>query len=161
MMMLFSSLMIPVCPSLNFYIQYSKINYAINCNWTTQIKKFDTSFWSYHMWCVQFILFIKREWQTRKRKACASADRSLQRMIIKWNESASLLVSERTQIAPWAFQPRWNIAHRATVQTVMLVRSIFYRHYPAYMNGKLNITELARVCDMSRTTVYKYIEILK
>ena len=38
---------------------------------------------------------------------------------------------------------------------------IFYRHYPAYINGELNITELARVCDMSRTTVYKYIEILK
>ena len=38
---------------------------------------------------------------------------------------------------------------------------IFYRHYPAYMNGTLNITELARVCDMSRTTVYKYIRVLK
>ena len=38
---------------------------------------------------------------------------------------------------------------------------IFYRHYAAYVNGELNISELARVCDMSRTTVYKYIEILK
>ena len=38
---------------------------------------------------------------------------------------------------------------------------IFYRHYPAYVNGALTITELARVCDMSRTTVYKYIDILK
>ena len=38
---------------------------------------------------------------------------------------------------------------------------IFYRHYPAYVNGTLTITELARVCNMSRTTVYKYIEILK
>ena len=38
---------------------------------------------------------------------------------------------------------------------------IFYRHYPAYVNGELNISELARVCDVSRTTVYKYIEILK
>ena len=38
---------------------------------------------------------------------------------------------------------------------------IFYRHYPSYVSGALNITELARVCDMSRTTVYKYINILK
>ena len=38
---------------------------------------------------------------------------------------------------------------------------IFYRHYPAYMAGSLNIAELARVCDMSRTTVYKYLEMLK
>ena len=37
----------------------------------------------------------------------------------------------------------------------------FYRHYPAYMNGQLNVSELARVCDLSRTTVYKYIELLE
>lgn len=36
----------------------------------------------------------------------------------------------------------------------------FYRHYPAYKNGQLNVSELARVCNMSRTTVYKYIELL-
>ena len=36
----------------------------------------------------------------------------------------------------------------------------FYRHYPAYVNGTLNVSELARVCDMSRTTVYKYIGVL-
>ena len=32
----------------------------------------------------------------------------------------------------------------------------FLRHYPAYKNGQLNVSELARVCDLSRTTVYKY-----
>ena len=37
----------------------------------------------------------------------------------------------------------------------------FYRHYPAYKNKQLNVSELARVCDMSRTTVYKYIEVLE
>lgn len=37
----------------------------------------------------------------------------------------------------------------------------FYRHYPAYKSGQLNVSELARVCDLSRTTVYKYIEILE
>lgn len=35
---------------------------------------------------------------------------------------------------------------------------IFYRHYPAYVNGELNVSELARVCNLSRTTVYKYIK---
>ena len=38
---------------------------------------------------------------------------------------------------------------------------IFYRHYPAYKSGKLNVSELARVCELSRTTVYKYIGILE
>lgn len=34
---------------------------------------------------------------------------------------------------------------------------IFFRHYPAFTAGSLNVSELARVCNLSRTTVYKYI----
>ena len=37
---------------------------------------------------------------------------------------------------------------------------VFFRHYPAYKNKKLNISELARVCNLSRTTIYKYISLL-
>ena len=37
----------------------------------------------------------------------------------------------------------------------------FLRHYPAYKKGQLNVSELARVCDLSRTTVYKYLELLE
>lgn len=37
----------------------------------------------------------------------------------------------------------------------------FLRHYPAFKAGKLNLSELARVCDLSRTTVYKYISLLE
>ena len=37
----------------------------------------------------------------------------------------------------------------------------FLRHYPAYKSGQLNISELARVCDLSRTTIYKYIDLLE
>ena len=40
------------------------------------------------------------------------------------------------------------------------IPQVFYRHYPAFKNKQLNVSELARVCDMSRTTVYKYIEVL-
>lgn len=40
------------------------------------------------------------------------------------------------------------------------IPAIFYRHFPAYVSGKLNVSELARVCNMSRTTVYKYLGIL-
>ena len=38
---------------------------------------------------------------------------------------------------------------------------IFYRHYPAYQSGQLNISEFARVCDVSRTTIYKYLSIVR
>ena len=41
------------------------------------------------------------------------------------------------------------------------VPSGFLRHYPAFKSGQLNLSELARVCDLSRTTVYKYIELLE
>lgn len=37
----------------------------------------------------------------------------------------------------------------------------FLKHYPSYKTGKLNLSELARVCDLSRTTVYKYISLLE
>ena len=40
------------------------------------------------------------------------------------------------------------------------IPAVFYRHYPAYKSGSLNVSELARVCDLSRTTVYKYIGLL-
>jgi DNA invertase Pin-like site-specific DNA recombinase len=37
----------------------------------------------------------------------------------------------------------------------------FLRHYPAYKSKQLNVSELARVCNISRTTVYKYIGLLE
>lgn len=41
------------------------------------------------------------------------------------------------------------------------IPSQFYRHYPNYKNGQLNLSELARVCALSRTTVYKYIQLIE
>lgn len=41
------------------------------------------------------------------------------------------------------------------------IPAVFLRHYPAYRNKQLNVSELARVCDLSRTTVYKYIDLLE
>lgn len=41
------------------------------------------------------------------------------------------------------------------------IPAIFFRHYPAYKSGHLNISELSRVCDLSRTTIYKYISLLE
>lgn len=41
------------------------------------------------------------------------------------------------------------------------IPAIFYKHYPVFVQGNLNISEFARVCQMSRTTIYKYIDLLK
>ena len=37
----------------------------------------------------------------------------------------------------------------------------FLKHYPALAEGKMNVSELARVCGVSRPTVYKYLQLLK
>ena len=37
----------------------------------------------------------------------------------------------------------------------------FLRHYPRYKNGVFDLTESAMLCDISRTTAYKYIGLLE
>ena len=36
----------------------------------------------------------------------------------------------------------------------------FLKNYAIYMEGKMNVSELARVCGLSRPTVYKYLSLL-
>ena len=40
------------------------------------------------------------------------------------------------------------------------IPAIFYKHYPAYMARQINVSELARLCGLSRPTVYKYLRML-
>ena len=40
------------------------------------------------------------------------------------------------------------------------IPATFLRHYPSFKNGHLNLSEFARVCDLSRTTIYKYLSLL-
>ena len=37
----------------------------------------------------------------------------------------------------------------------------FYKHYPSYAAGNMNVSELARICGLSRPTVYKYLNLLR
>ena len=41
------------------------------------------------------------------------------------------------------------------------IPSLFIKHYPALVNGKMNVSELARVCGISRPTAYKYMKMVK
>ena len=45
--------------------------------------------------------------------------------------------------------------------TVEDIPANFIRHYHTYKKGQLNVSELARVCDMSRTTAYRYISFME
>ena len=45
--------------------------------------------------------------------------------------------------------------------TIDNIPSNFLRHYPAYRSGQLNVSELARLCGISRTTAYRYLGLLE
>jgi len=40
------------------------------------------------------------------------------------------------------------------------IPAVFMKHYAAYVDGKMNVSELARVCGLSRPTVYKYLKMI-
>ena len=41
------------------------------------------------------------------------------------------------------------------------IPAIFYKHFPAFQAGHMNASEFARICGLSRTTVYKYLKLLE
>ena len=41
------------------------------------------------------------------------------------------------------------------------IPNVFFKHYPTFVAGKMNVSELARVSGLSRPTVYKYIKMIK
>ncbi len=40
------------------------------------------------------------------------------------------------------------------------IPAIFYKHYPTFRTGQMNVSEFARVCGLSRPTVYKYLKMV-
>lgn len=41
------------------------------------------------------------------------------------------------------------------------IPTVFFKHYPTYAAGKMNVSELARVCGLSRPTVYKHLNMIE
>ena len=41
------------------------------------------------------------------------------------------------------------------------IPAVFLKHYPAFQSGNMNVSELARICGLSRPTVYKYIKMVE
>ena len=40
------------------------------------------------------------------------------------------------------------------------IPAVFLKHFPAYQSGNMNVSELARICGLSRPTIYKYMKML-
>lgn len=47
---------------------------------------------------------------------------------------------------------------RTTADNLPLV---FYKYYPRFSTGKINLSEFARLCGMSRVTIYRYLDIVE
>jgi DNA invertase Pin-like site-specific DNA recombinase len=37
---------------------------------------------------------------------------------------------------------------------------LFYKHYPTFAAGQINVSEFSRLCGLSRPTVYKYLKLI-
>lgn len=37
---------------------------------------------------------------------------------------------------------------------------VFLKHYPSFQSGNMNVSELARICGLSRPTIYKYMKMV-
>lgn len=44
--------------------------------------------------------------------------------------------------------------------TIEDIPAIFYKYYPSYVAGQINVSEFARLCGLSRPTVYKYLRLV-
>ena len=81
-------------------------------------------------------------------------------LIVVWTLCVSHLFPYYTTPIVSETRPHEYIIGRPQT-TLEDVPALFLRHYPSYKAGQLNVSELARVCDLSRTTTYKYIGLLE
>ena len=84
-----------------------------------------------------------------------------QGMIMMWgvfSEMETAIVSQRVKSGMAnAASKGATIGRPKTV--IENLPSNFLRHYPKYMKKEVNVSELARLCDVSRQSIYKYIKI--
>lgn len=88
-------------------------------------------------------------------------DPMTQGMIMMWGVFAEMekaIISQRVR-SGMANAISKGIAVGRPTTKIDNLPSNFLRHYPKYNNNEINITELARLCDVSRQTIYKYISI--
>ncbi|MDR1772483.1 MAG: recombinase family protein [Hungatella sp.] len=69
------------------------------------------------------------------------------------------MISERVKSGMANAKARGSVIGRP-VLTSDNIPNIFMKYYPKYKQGEMNISELSRLCNMSRTTIYKYLNIL-
>lgn len=78
------------------------------------------------------------------------------KMMRTFAEMERNMISERVKSGMINAKANGEIVGRP-VTTIENLPSKFLKHYPKYKSGQINKTELARLCEMSRPSIYKYI----
>ena len=84
-------------------------------------------------------------------------------MLKMWGVFAEIeanLISERVRSGMENAREKGIHLGRAKT-TVNDIPKQFFRYYKQYKRGQIKLTELARLCELSRNTVYKYIRIVE
>lgn len=92
---------------------------------------------------------------------CSRDDPMSRGMLLMWgvfSELEASIISQRVKSGMANARDKGAVIGRPKT-TLDELPSGFLRHYPKYKSGDLTLTELARLCDISRQTAYKYKEI--
>ena len=81
------------------------------------------------------------------------------KMMGVFSEMERNIISQRVKSGMDNAKAKGKAVGRPTV-TADSIPGIFYKHYPAFMAKQMNVSEFARVCGLSRPTVYKYIKLI-
>lgn len=90
-------------------------------------------------------------------------DPMTQGMLLMWGVFAEMekaIISQRVKSGMANAISKGTAVGRPTT-TVDNLPTSFLRHYPKYKSKEITVTELSRLCDVSRQTIYKYIDIYK
>ncbi|GAA0067958.1 hypothetical protein UT300002_27410 [Clostridium perfringens] len=77
-----------------------------------------------------------------------------------FSELESNMISNRVKLGLKNAKAKGKILGRPKIK-VEDITNIFFKHYPLYKDGIIKLTEFARLCNMSRTTIYKYLKMIK
>lgn len=93
-------------------------------------------------------------------KELDSMTEGMLKMMGVFSEMERNMISQRVKSGMANAKAKGKQIGRPTL-TTQDIPNIFYKHYPLYKDKKIKIAEFARLCNMSRTTIYKYLKMLK
>ena len=84
-------------------------------------------------------------------------------MLMMWGVFAELehdIICQRVKSGLENAKSKGKVLGRPKVNTDT-IPAAFYKYYPMFKNGSINLSELARLCGTARTTIYRYLAVVE